>query len=224
MKVGYMDRLIDSQLEELKKLMLEMGGQVEKALQITMDGVLKKELDLLQKVHQVETQINYLQIKIDTACLQTLAMQGPVAKDLRLILSIIKINTDLERMGDQCVNISHLGREMLERGYSAPLQDIEAMSVIVRQMVKEALDSFVKMDLASAERILKMDDQVDQLKNKIYTDSTEKMKTDPEQVQNLLDKLLIARNLERLGDHATNVAEDVIFAFSGKDVRHGSTE
>lgn len=219
-----MERIIDSQLEDLKKLMLEMGGQVEKALQITMDGLLKKENRLLQQVHQVETQINELQIKIDNACLQILAMQGPVAKDLRLILSIIKINTDLERMGDQCVNISHLGRELIERGYTSSMQDIESMSLIVRQMVKEALDSFVKMDLQIAQRILKMDDQVDQLKNKINTESIHKMKSEPADIQSLMDKTLIARNLERLGDHATNIAEDVIFAFSGRDVRHGANE
>ena len=219
-----MERIIDSQLEDLKKLMLEMGGQVEKALQITMDGLLKKENRLLQQVHQVETQINELQIKIDNACLQILAMQGPVAKDLRLILSIIKINTDLERMGDQCVNISHLGRELIERGYTSSMQDIESMSLIVRQMVKEALDSFVKMDLQIAQRILKMDDQVDQLKNKINTESIQKMKSEPTDIQSLMDKILIARNLERLGDHATNIAEDVIFAFSGRDVRHGANE
>ena len=219
-----MERIIDSQLEDLKKLMLEMGGQVEKALQITMDGLLKKENRLLQQVHQVETQINELQIKIDNACLQILAMQGPVAKDLRLILSIIKINTDLERMGDQCVNISHLGRELIERGYTSSMQDIESMSLIVRQMVKEALDSFVKMDLQIAQRILKMDDQVDQLKNKINTESIQKMKSEPADIQSLMDKILIARNLERLGDHATNIAEDVIFAFSGRDVRHGANE
>lgn len=219
-----MERIIDSQLEDLKKLMLEMGGQVEKALQITMDGLLKKENRLLQQVHHVETQINELQIKIDNACLQILAMQGPVAKDLRLILSIIKINTDLERMGDQCVNISHLGRELIERGYTSSMQDIESMSLIVRQMVKEALDSFVKMDLQIAQRILKMDDQVDQLKNKINTESIHKMKSEPADIQSLMDKTLIARNLERLGDHATNIAEDVIFAFSGRDVRHGANE
>ncbi len=219
-----MDRIIDLQLENLKKLMLEMGGQVEKALQTATEGLLKKENKLLKEVHEVEVHINELQIRIDEACLQVLAKQGPVAKDLRLILSIIKINTDLERMGDQCVNIAHLGRELLERGFSSSLQEIDTMSGCVSKMVKGSLDSFVKMDVDAAKKILAMDDQVDQLKNKVYRDSTELMKAEPQNIQTLMDIILIARNLERLGDHATNIAEDVIFAFSGRDVRHGASE
>ncbi|MBC7420150.1 MAG: phosphate signaling complex protein PhoU [Bdellovibrio sp.] len=219
-----MERIIDSQLEDLKKLMLEMGGQVEKALQTATEGLQKKDNNLFKEVHQFETHINELQIKIDNACLHVLAKQGPVAKDLRLILSIIKINTDLERMGDQCVNIAHLGRELLERSFTSSMQDIETMSACVSKMVKGCLDSFVKMDVVAAQKILEMDDQVDMLKNKVYKDSTELMKVQPQNIQNLMDLILIARNLERLGDHATNVAEDVIFAFSGKDVRHGAND
>ncbi len=219
-----MERIIDSQLEELKKLMLEMGGQVERALRAVTDGLMKKDKKFFQEVHQVETHINELQIKIDNECLQVLAKQGPVAKDLRLILSIIKINTDLERMGDQCVNIAHLGRELMDQGSSAPMQDIDIMAQSARDMVKGSLDSFVKMDIAGAKAILKMDDKVDELKNKVYKDCTAKMKIEPHNIESLMGMILIARNLERLGDHATNIAEDVIFAFSGKDVRHGSNE
>lgn len=219
-----MERSMDTQLEDLKKLTLEMGGQVEKALQTATQGLLKKENKQLQQVHIFETHINELQIKIDNACLHILAKQGPVAKDLRLILSIIKINTDLERMGDQCVNIAHLGRELLERGFSSSMQDIEMMSVSVNKMVKGSLDSFVKMDVSAAKDIFQMDDEVDSLKNKVYKDSTALMRLQPENIQTLMDFILIARNLERLGDHATNIAEDVIFAFSGKDVRHGAND
>lgn len=142
-----MERIIDSQLEDLKKLMLEMGGQVERALRAVTDGLLKKDKKCFQEVHDVEISINDLQIKIDNECLQVLAKQGPVAKDLRLILSIIKINTDLERMGDQCVNIAYLGKELMDRGgSSASMQDIDLMTQSARDMVKGALDSFVKMD------------------------------------------------------------------------------
>ena len=219
-----MDRIIDSQLEDLKKLMLEMGGFVEKALTFTTTGLLKKDLSLLKEVHRTEQLINDLQIKIDNACLQVLAKQGPVAKDLRLILAIIKINTDLERMGDQCVNIAHIGRELVERGTSRPVPDLELMSSSAAKMVKAALDSFVKMDIEAARQVLGMDDQVDKLRNKIYQESTQSMKKDILNLQDYLDYILIARNLERLGDHSTNIAEDVIFAFSGKDVRHGSSD
>ena len=219
-----MERVIDSQLEDLKKLTLEMGGQVEKAIYITTAGLLKKELNTLKEVHKIEDSINELQIKIDHQCLQVLAKQGPVAKDLRLILSIIKINTDLERMGDQCVNIAHLARELIERNFSNSLTDLEQMFRCAAEMVKAALDCFVKMDVAAAQKVLLMDDQVDAFKKKINNHSIEMIKTDASHLQDHLDYLLIARNLERLGDHATNIAEDVIFAYSGKDVRHGSAD
>jgi phosphate transport system protein len=220
-KLGYkfnqvrtiMDRIIDSQLEDLKKLTLEMGGLVEKALASTTAGILKKELNQFKEVHQIENLINDLQINIDNACLQVLAKQGPVAKDLRLILSIIKINTDLERMGDQCANISHIGRELIERKFSNSLQDLELMFAAVRQMVTASLDSFVKMDVEAAKKVLVMDDNVDAFKKKINKYSVDFMKTDVEHLQDHLDFILIARNLERLGDHSTNIAEDVIFAF-----------
>ena len=219
-----MERIIDSQLEDLKKLMLEMGGFVEKALTFTTTGLLKKDLNSLKEVHRTEQLINELQIKIDNACLQVLAKQGPVAKDLRLILANIKINTDLERMGDQCVNIAHIGRELVERGTWGPVPDLELMAASAAKMVKSALDSFVKMDIGAAKQVLGMDDEVDKFRNKIYRDSVQLMKKDIINLQDYLDFILIARNLERLGDHSTNIAEDVIFAFSGKDVRHGSSD
>ncbi|AGH95029.1 phosphate signaling complex protein PhoU [Pseudobdellovibrio exovorus] len=219
-----MDRAIDSQLEDLKKLTLEMGGLVEKALVMVSAGLLKKEPSHLQEVFKIEGLINDLQIKIDNECLQVLAKQGPVAKDLRLILSIIKINTDLERMGDQCVNISYISRELIERGFLNSLKDIEEMIEAVTKMVKASLDSFVKMDPNIARSVLDMDDAVDNYKKKINQHSIQMMKTDVNSLQDHLDFILIARNLERLGDHATNIAEDVIFAFTGKDIRHGSND
>jgi phosphate transport system protein len=214
---------MDSQLEDLKKLTLEMGGLVEKAITTTTAGLLKRELNSLKEVHRIEESINDLQKKIDEHCLQVLAKQGPVAKDLRLILSIIKINTDLERMGDQCVNVAHIARELIERGFSNSLTDMEQMFKCAAEMVKASLDCFVKMDISAAEKVLLMDDQVDAYKKKINKQSIELMKNDTAHLEDHLDYILIARNLERLGDHATNIAEDVIFAFSGKDVRHGAS-
>ncbi len=218
-----MERTIDSQLEDLKKLMLEMGGLVEKALAAVTVGLLKKESIRLKEVHQIEQVINELQIKIDNACLQVLAKQSPVAKDLRLILAIIKINTDLERMGDQCVNIAYIAQELNERGFSHSLHDLEMMAGCTGEMVKSALDSFAKMDVEAAKKVLSMDDQVDAYRTKIKQQAVQFMRTDIEHLQDYLDFILIARNLERLGDHSTNIAEDVIFASSGKDVRHGSS-
>ena len=218
-----MERTIDSQLEEIKKAILEMGGYVEKALATAIEGFLKKDLSLLSSVHEIEKKVNDMQIRIDNLCLNVLAKQGPVAKDLRLILSVIKINTDLERMGDQCVNIAYLGKDISKRGLqNISVTDIETMSHLVRIMVKGSLDSFVKMDSTQAEQILKMDDDVDALKRKVTAQHINTIKSDITLTESCLDIIQVARNLERLGDHSTNIAEDVIFAFTGKDIRHGA--
>ncbi len=218
-----MERSIDTVLDELKKLILTMGGYVEKALSQATLALMQRQIEIFKDVHEIEKKINEAHIQVDNACVSILAKQGPVAKDLRLILSIIKINTDLERMGDQSVNIAYTGKDYLERPSSTNLKEIARMSEIVKTMVRESLDSFVRGDIAQARRILSMDDEVDALKNQVFHDLKEHMKKNPQDVEASLDLILIARNLERLGDHATNIAEDVIFAFTGKDIRHGGS-
>lgn len=217
-----MERAIDNQLEDLKKMILLMGGHVEKSLsQVTM-ALLSRDVSLFEGVQEIERQINEDHIRVDNACMNILAKQGPVAKDLRLIISVLKINNDLERMGDQAVNISYSGRDYLGRKpIQAQLSDIQKMSEIAGRMVKGSLDCFVRGDVEQAKNILLMDDEIDALKNKVFKDSMAHMKSHSEDVEAGMDLILIARNLERLGDHATNIAEDVIFAFTGKDVRHG---
>jgi phosphate transport system protein len=215
------ERNIDSKLEELKRLILVMGGHVERALSEVISALMSRNSGAFGQVHDIEKKINEGHIAVDNACLALLAKQGPVAKDLRLILSIIKINTDLERMGDQCVNIAYTGKDYLDRAPLTDLTDVTRMSEIVRVMVKESLDCFVRGDIELAKKILLMDDEVDGLKNKVFRDHVKHMKQRSDDVEACLDLILVARNLERLGDHATNIAEDVIFAFTGKDVRHG---
>lgn len=217
-----MERQVDSQIDQLKNLILSMGGYVEKALDEAVQALIQRKMDSFQKVHALEDRINEDHIKVDLACMTFLAKQGPVARDLRLIISIIKINSDLERMGDQSVNIAYTGKDYLTRKpVSQQLPDIEKMSLLVRKMVKGSLDSFVREDEKQAQEILLMDDEVDGLKSKVFRDLTEYIKSNPDNVDAALDIILIARNLERLGDHATNIAEDVIFVSTGKDVRHG---
>lgn len=217
-----MERTIDNQLLEVKKDILNMGLHAESALKIAIDSLLKNDQSLLSKVHEHEVSINELQLKIDNSCMMILAKQGPVAKDLRMILSIIKMNTDIERMGDQCVNIAYLTKDIILRGYKASIGDIDKMSVVVRQMVKLSLESFVKLNTTMAEDVLKMDDEVDGFKNANIKFNIEHIKKDVTGTETFLDLILVSRNLERIGDHATNIAEDVIFASLGKDIRHGS--
>lgn len=218
-----LERSIDTVLDELKKLILTMGGYVEKALSQATLALMQRQIDIFKDVHEIEKKINEAHIQVDNACVSILAKQGPVAKDLRLILSIIKINTDLERMGDQSVNIAYTGKDYLERSSSTNLKEIARMSEIVKTMVRESLDSFVRGDIAQARKVLSMDDEVDALKDQVFHDLKEHMKKNPQDVEASLDLILIARNLERLGDHATNIAEDVIYAFTGKDIRHGGS-
>lgn len=216
-----MERAVDSRLDSLRNHMLAMGGAVEKSLNIAIDGLMQRKEQIFQEVHRLEESINEHHVKVDNECMEFLAIQGPVAKDLRFIISLIKINSDLERMGDQCVNIAHTGRDYLTR---TPLQvpkEISEMNELVRKMVKSALDAFVREDVELSRKILLMDDDVDQRKQQVFRTLSAYIQQNPANVEAALDIILIARNLERLGDHATNIAEVVIFFSTGKDVRHG---
>ncbi|MBX3041412.1 MAG: phosphate signaling complex protein PhoU [Bdellovibrionaceae bacterium] len=219
-----MERAFDHQLEELKRQILVMGGHVEKALAEVTAGLAERAGDKFALAHEIEKKINEDQILVDNACMNLLAKQSPVAKDLRLILSIVKINTDLERMGDQSVNIAYTGRDYLARPALGHVKEISRMGEIARRMVKGALDSFVRGNVEEAKEILLMDDELDDLKNKVFHDLCAHMKKNPQDVEAAMDLILIARNLERFGDHATNIAEDVIFAQTGQDVRHGGQQ
>lgn len=197
---------------------------MEQALAEVTAGVSERAVDRFAVAHEIEKKINHEQIEVDNSCLNLLAKQSPVAKDLRLILSIVKINTDLERMGDQAVNIAYTGRDYLERTPIPHVKHITRMGEIARRMVKGALDSFVHGNEEEARSILMMDDELDGLKNTVFNELTAHMKQNPNDVEAALDLILIARNLERFGDHATNIAEDVIFAKTGRDIRHGGPQ
>jgi phosphate transport system protein len=221
-----MQRHFDIELGELKKKILTMGGYVEKAIEESTQALLQREPFRFQTVSHYEDLINRAHLEVDEACLQLLARQAPMAADLRLVIAVIKINTDLERMGDQAVNISENGQRYLSSPALKPLIDLPKMAAEVRSMVRDSLDAFVRQDVALAREVIRRDDSVDSFKNQIFHDVQEIMsKTAGPTIEQGLNLILIARNLERLGDHATNIAEDVIFAMTGEDVRHkGSLE
>jgi len=217
----YVERPFDTQLQDLKRQILVMGGHVEKSLSEVTAGLANREKSRFQGVYEIERKINEGHINVDNSCLNLLATNSPVARDLRMILSIIKINTDLERMGDQTVNISYTAQDYLERKPLAHASELSRMAEMARVMVRESLDCFVRGDVEGSRKVLLMDDQVDEMKNRMFHEIAAHMKANPNDVEAGLDLILIARNLERLGDHATNIAEDVIFAQTGQDVRHG---
>ncbi|MBC7385852.1 MAG: phosphate signaling complex protein PhoU [Cryobacterium sp.] len=216
-----MDRTIDSGLARLKTKLLSMGGYVEKAIEEATGGLVEGRMERFARVHEIEITINQLHKEVDEDCLHLLATQSPMAKDLRTIIAVIKINTDLERMGDQAVNIAYNAAEYMREPPIKPLVDIPRMAELARSMTRDSLDAFVQVNSELAGDVVSRDDEVDQLKNQIFRELLTYMISDPKRIEQALNLILIARNLERVGDHATNIAEDVIFIATGKDIRHG---
>lgn len=218
-----MIRHIDSELQGLKDLALQMGACVEKALENACNSVLAKDSDRCHlEVNQHESRINDLQILIDESCVNVLAKQAPVAKDLRLVIAISKINTDLERMGDQSVNIARSACDLYQAWPQAKLpSQLNQMIEEVRVMVRSVLDAFSRRDVELSRQVLEQDDQVDGLKDTLVAEVTERMKSGKDQVEIGLAFIMIAKNLERMADHATNIAEEVIYLATGNDIRHG---
>jgi phosphate transport system protein len=218
-----MYRHFDEQLAQLKERLLYMGSLVEKAIHASIEGLKTRDERLATEViAEVEPQINQMQIELDDLALQLLALQQPMAMDLRLIAATMKINSDLERMGDQAVNIAERVLSIITQPQQKTLVDIPRMAAIAEQMVKDALDAFVRRDTELAREVLLRDDEVDHFRDQIFGELMACMIKDPLQIQLSLDLLLVSRNLERIGDHATNIAEDVIYIVQGQDIRHNA--
>lgn len=216
-----MHRHFEVELKNLKEQILAMGGHVELAVEAATQALIQRKPELLKQVHELEHKINREHMEVDENCILLLARQSPLAADLRLVVAILKISTDLERMGDQAVNIAYNANDYMQGEPIKELVDIPKMAATVRTMVRDALDSFVRQDAELAKKVLAQDDTVDGLKDKVFQDLIQYMTNNPKNVEQALDLILIARNMERLGDHATNIAEDVIFVATGDDIRHG---
>jgi phosphate transport system protein len=215
-----MQRQLDSGLIELKQDLVAMAGYVELAIDSAIQAWRARNVEKTAQVYQIENKVNESHIAIDAVCLRLLATQNPLAGDLRLILAGIKINNDLERMVDQAVNIAKNTEYYLKDSPLIQLIDLSKMADEVKIMVRQVIDAFVKTNETLAHEVLRMDDQVDAFKNKVFLDVLDYVKKNPAAIEQGLNIILIARNLERIGDHATNIAEDVIFTISGKDIRH----
>lgn len=207
-------------LDELKERLLVMAGMAEQAIQRSVEAYRTRDLSICELVFRSEPAINRLEREIDQMALDLLAMEQPMAIDLRFILSVIRINADLERVGDQAVNIAVRVREMEAFGNIDLPVDIPRLASLSLAMVRKALQAFIDGNAEMADSVFKMDDQVDEMNDAAYTALSALIKEKPELTPQALNALIIARNLERVGDHATNVAEDVIFWVRGADVRH----
>ena len=208
-------------LDDLKQKLLQMGGMAESAIEAAAESYLQRDPKLCQLVFEREDSINAAERTIDELALDLLAMQQPMAVDLRFIVAVLKINSYIERVGDQAVNIVQRTMSLLTEPEVADIPvDIARMTATVLTMLRRALESFLSAKAEVAQAVLEMDNIVDRMKDEAFVVLVQRMKQDPERAQAYLDVLLITRNLERVADHATNISEDVIFWVRGADVRH----
>ncbi|MEX1129003.1 MAG: phosphate signaling complex protein PhoU [Vicinamibacterales bacterium] len=212
------------ELEQLKTRLLEMGGLAEDRVRASVEGLVSRDMAVVDRVLAGDTPINQLHIEIDNRCFTLLALYQPMAVDLRAIVSAVKINTDLERVGDLAINIAEAVTRYLKHAPVKELIDIPRMAGIAQAMLRDALDAYVRRDTAMAQGVLDQDDELDGLKTQVFRELLTYMLQDPTTIEPALDLILVSRHLERIGDHATNVAEDVIFMVTAKDVRHHAAD
>jgi phosphate transport system protein len=219
-----MERHFEKDLNELKERLLWMGGLAERAVHESVQAVLNADEKIAQRVLEEETAINEMQIEIDDRVVHVLALHQLMAVDLRFVLAVSRINNDLERIGDQAVNIAEGAQRILRHPRVKPYVDLPKMCEIVEGMMRDALNAVVRRDVVLAQSVLTRDDQVDNLRDQIFRELLTYMMGDSSVVYPAFDLILMAKNLERIGDHATNIAEDVIYFVQGRDVRHPAVD
>ena len=212
------------EIEQLKARLLEMGGLAEEEVRLSIKGLVERDNDVIDRVLGGDGPLNSLHIEIDNRCFMLLALHQPMAADLRTIVAGFKINTDLERVGDLAVNIAEAARRYAQHAPVKKLIDIPQMARVAQAMLRDALDAFVRRDTALARHVLSEDDTLDALKTQIFRELLTYMLQDPSTIEPSLELILVSRHLERIGDHATNIAEDVIFIVSARDVRHHAAD
>ena len=212
------------ELKELKENLLRMSALVEEALRNSVQSLVKRDSDLARKTFEFEDRINKMEIALDDMCLKLLALRQPMAADLRFITSAMKITTDLERMGDQAVNISERAISLNQEPQIKPYIDIPRMAEIAQSMVKDVLDAFVNRDPKLARSVCARDDVVDGLNDQVVRELLTYMVSDSKTITRSVHLMIVARCLERIADHATNIAEDVIFMVDALVIKHHADE
>jgi phosphate transport system protein len=208
------------ELDELKQRLLFMGGLAEERVRVAMRALVERDHTLVTEIIDGDQAINVMQLEIDDRCFKLLALYQPMAIDLRAIVAAVKINSDLERVGDLAVNIAEAADRYVSHPPVKALIDLPRMGSLAQLMLRQALDAFVSQDIRAAQEVLKQDDVLDALKNQIFRELLTYMLGDTRTIEPGIDLILISRHLERIGDHATNIAEDVIFIVEARDVRH----
>jgi phosphate transport system protein len=223
MEREHFSKQYDAELNDIRSKLLEMGGKVELMINEALRSLLERDSALAETVMKLDHEVNGLEVTIDERCLQVLATRQPAARDLRFITLALKIVTDLERMGDQCRNIAKRVVELNQEPPLKPYIDLPRMAEWARTMVKEALDAFVRGDVELAMKVCKDDSFVDDLNEQIQRELLTFMMADPTTISRAMKVIHVTKCVERIADHATNVAEMVIFMVKGKDIRHTIT-
>ncbi len=219
-----MARHFDELLEELRNKLLEMGELVQAAISESVRALEGADESAAQSVFRREGDINRLELEIDGIATKLLALEQPVAGDLRFITAAGKINNNLERIGDLAINIAERSESLIQNRHFAVRTDIPRLAELAEPMVHQALEAFVKKDATEARAVLRADDAIDDLRDAVFSDLIRQMKTNSQSVQTCVDLMFAARSLERIADHATNIAEAVVFMVEGVDLRHHHAE
>ena len=215
-----MERHFEQDLEALKEQLLLMGGRAESVVQKSIRALERRDAPLANEVFSDDHVIDRHEIEIEERCIRLLALQQPLARDLRFITAALKISNDLERVGDHAVNIAGSALRLAAEPELKPLVDIPRMEVLATGMLREALDNFVRQDSESARRLVRRDDEVDNLNRQLFRELISFMVEDPRTISRALELILVARNLERVADLATNIAEEVVFIAEARIIKH----
>jgi phosphate transport system protein len=207
-------------MEKIKKQILSIGAMVEERVRMALLAVETNDSELAQKIIKTDYEIDEMEVEIEEECLKVLALHQPVAVDLRFLIAVIKINNDLERIGDEAVNIAERVEVTSKRELQDSFYDYSEMGEKAQTMLKMSLDALVNMDYDQAFEVVKMDDSVDQIKRDAYDHIKNAMGEHPDKIGYLINLLLVSRHIERLADHTTNIAEEVIYLIEGEIIRH----
>ena len=219
-----MERHFERELEDLQEEVLLMGGRAEAIVLKSVESLKQRNELLAHQVFADDKVLDRMEIDIEERCVQLLALQQPLARDLRLITSALKISNDLERVGDHAVNIAGCTKELAGKAPVRPLADLPELAEKSVGMLRDAIDSFVRGDPEAARRLVLRDDEVDALHRKLFAELISRMIADPQQVERSMTLVLVGRNLERIGDLATNVAEEVVFIAEARIIKHHADE
>ena len=219
-----MERHFDQELDALKNQLLLMGGRTEAIVQKSVEALKRRDPRLASEVFEDDAAIDRLEIDVEERCVGLLALRQPLAADLRLITASLKISNDLERVGDHAVNIAACAQRLNETPQLKPLVDIPRMADLAAGMLRDALDAFVRRDADTARRLCQRDDQVDDINRQLFRELITFMIEDTSTITRAMDLILVARNLERVADLATNIAEEVVFIAEARIIKHHADE